>query len=117
MIKPIENTFDDLYYHDAQISFIVTGTKESQWSAYCLTDTFFGGEQDAEEYLRRRQDGPSGGARTDAEPCWDPREYFLLVLSQRMSQVSREWGNFFTVLMLRLDLYASLTRLGYGSND
>jgi hypothetical protein len=117
MIKPIQSAFDDLYYHDAQVSFLVAGTNELQWSAYCLIDTFFGGEQDAEEYVRRRQDGPSGGARQDTEPCWDPREYFLLVLSQRMSQISREWGNFFTVLMSRLDLYASLTCLDFEIED
>lgn len=114
MIKPIESALDDLYYHDAQTSFFVTGTSDWQWTAYCLVDTFFGGEQSAEEYVRRRQDGPSGGARHDAEPCWDPREYFLLVLSQRILQISQEWGNFFTVLMSRLDLYASLAILNSG---
>lgn len=107
MIKPIDNDFDDLHYYDAQTSFFLTGTSDRQWTAYCLVDTFFGGEQSAEDYMLRRQDGPSGGARDQTEPCWDPREYFLLVLSQRFLQVSREWGNFFAVLMARLDAYAS----------
>lgn len=108
LIKPIDDPLGDLRYHDAQTSFLVTGTNERTWTACCLVDTFFGGEQSVEEYVRRGQDGPSGGASDSAEPCWDPREYFLSVLSRRFVQISREWENFLTVLMSRLDAYASL---------
>lgn len=105
MIKSLDGVFDNLFYYDAQISVLVTGTSNQQWNAYCFIDTFFGSEQSAEEYCAQQQDGPSGGARHENQPCWDPREYFLLVLSQRFRQTSREWGNFFTVLMDRLDAY------------
>jgi hypothetical protein len=108
LIKPIDGPLDELCYHDAQISLLVTGTDGWHWAAYCFVDTFFGGEQSAEEYLVRRQDGPSGGVRDNTDPCRDPREYFLLILSRRFVQISIEWGNFFTVLMSRLDAYASI---------
>lgn len=105
MIKSLDGVFDDLFYHDAQTSVLVTGTGDWHWNAYCFIDTFFGSEQSAEEYCAQQLDGPSGGARHENHPCWDPRKYFLLVLSQRFRQTSREWGNFFTVLMDRLDAY------------
>ncbi len=88
MIKPIDGRSEELYYYDAQVSLLVTGTHDRQWTAHCLVDTFFGSEQTAKSYIMQKRDGPSGGARNDAEPCWDPREYFLLVLSQRFKQSS-----------------------------
>jgi hypothetical protein len=105
MIKPMGDSADELFYYDAQISFLVTGVDEGQWTAYCIVDTFFGSEQDTEAYFLQKQDGPSGGARKESQPCWNPREYFLLVLSQRIKQTAREWGNVISTLMARLDAY------------
>jgi hypothetical protein len=105
MIKTLENPSVELACYDAQISFLITGVDESHWTAYCCVDTYFQSEQSTETYLSRDQDGPSGGARDASQPCWNPREYFLLVLSRRISQMSREWRNVFTVLMTRLDSY------------
>jgi hypothetical protein len=111
MIKPLDGDSDNLLYHDAQTSVLITGTSNRYWNAYCFIDTFFGSELSAEQYCAQQQDGPSGGARPENQPCWDPREYFLLVLSQRFRQTSREWGNFFTVLMYRLDAYVCISIL------
>jgi hypothetical protein len=105
MIKPLDGSFENLIYYDAQTSFQITGVDEWRWTAYCLVDTFFQGEQDAETYLKQERDGPSGGLRHASQPCWNPREYFLLVLSQRIKQITKEWGNVLSVLMEHLDSY------------
>lgn len=105
MIKPLERVAAELVCHDAQISFLLVGVNERCWTAYCCVDTWFKSEQSAEAYVSRDQDGPTGGAGDASQPCWNPREYFLLVLSQRISQISREWRNVFTVFMTRLDSY------------
>ena len=105
MIKPLDKVSAELVCHEAQISFLIVGVNERRWTAYCCVDTWFKSEQSAEAYLSRDQDGPTGGARDASQSRWNPREYFLLVLSQRISQISREWRNVFTVLMTRLDSY------------
>jgi hypothetical protein len=93
----------DLYYHEAQISFLLTGLDEWHWTAYCCVDTFFGSEQTPDEYITYQDDGPTGGARNDDLPAWNPREYFLIAFSRRMTQVTREWENIISVLSDRLD--------------
>ena len=107
MIRPLgdSNDVDELFYYDAQISFLITGTNESQWTAYCIVDTYMGSEQNTEAYFQQHLDGPSGGAIDESQPCWNPREYFLLVLSQRIRQTTREWANVISALMERLDAY------------
>lgn len=105
LIKPMGGSSKELYYYDAQISFMITGVDETQWTAYCLVDTHLGSGQGPEAYLVHKQDGPSGGAQLDSEPCWNPREYLLLVLAERIKQTAREWGNIISTLMERLDAY------------
>lgn len=110
MIKPMgDSSADELFYYDAQISFLITGVDEGQWTAYCIIDTFMGSNEDTEAYLLQKADGPSGGARKESQPCWNPREYFLIVLSQRIKQITREWGNVTSTLMERLDAYVCIT--------
>jgi hypothetical protein len=106
MIKPMGDfSANELFYYDAQVSFLVIGIDETHWSAYCIVDTFLGSDQGTNAYFMRKEDGPSGGARSESQPCWNPREYFLLVLSQRIKQSTREWGNMISTLMERLDVY------------
>ena len=108
MIKPLGDSADELFYYDAQISFLITGVDESQWTAYCIIDTYMGSNEDTESYFIRKEDGPSGGAREESRPCWNPREYFLIVLSERITQITREWGNVTSTLMERLDTYVCI---------
>jgi len=105
MLKWLGAAKPDLYYHEAHISFLLTGLDEWHWTAYCCVDTFFGSEQTVSEYIRYHDDGPTGGARNDYLPAWNPREYFLIVFSRRMTQITREWENIISVLNARLDSY------------
>ena len=72
---------------------LITGVDEWFWTAYCCTDTYFGSEETIQFYHERKLDAPTGGSKSNMHPSWDPREYFLLVLSRRLGQVTKEWGN------------------------
>jgi hypothetical protein len=102
-------TEDDIFYYEAQTSFLITGVDEWQWTAYCCVDTFFDGEFEPESYYRNQFDGPIGGSRQEFQPVWNPREYFLIVFSRRLSQVSKEWKNITDVLNDRLNTYVRMT--------
>lgn len=100
-----EGSTKDIICYDAQISCMVIGKSNNDWKAYCNVDTWYKSEQNVETYFASGQDAPSGGARDASDACWNPREYFLLILCQRFRQTGMEWGNTFTVLMARLDTY------------
>lgn len=109
MLKSLEMesrmTQNDSFYCPAQISFLLTGVDEWHWTAYCCVDTFFGSERNPEWYSSREFDGPSAGGRAQFYPLWNPREYFLFVLSRRLSQATKEWTNVVLRLESRLDEY------------
>ena len=105
MIESIRDSAPELFYYDAQISFLITGSGEGHWTAYCITDNYMGSRESIEDYFTQNADGPSGGALKDSQPCGNPKEYFLLVLSKRIQQTTREWGNVTSTLMERLDAY------------
>ncbi|MCJ1483151.1 hypothetical protein MMC06_003317 [Schaereria dolodes] len=83
------------YLYEAQISVIVTGFDEWFWTAYCCTDTYFGSEKNIHFYHDggpSGYDAPGGGDRPNHDPIWNPREYFLNVLSRRFRQITKEWS-------------------------
>jgi hypothetical protein len=96
---------NDSFYHQAQISFLLTGVDEWHWTAYCCVDRFFGSEKNPDWYLSQGFDGPSAGGRDESLPLWNPREYFLFVCDRRFSQVTKEWSNVILKLESRLDEY------------
>lgn len=98
-------TRNDSFYFESQISFLLTGVDEWQWTAYCCVDTFFGSAKDPEWYMTKQLDGLSGVEQLANLPIWNPREYFLLVCSSRLSQVTMEWSNVVLKLQSRLDEY------------
>ncbi|KAL8723308.1 MAG: hypothetical protein Q9225_000360 [Loekoesia sp. 1 TL-2023] len=81
------------YLYEAQISVVIVGLDEWVWTAYCCTETYFGSEETIEFYHERGLDAPLGGARPTHYPIWNPREYFLLVFTSRMNQITKEWSN------------------------
>ena len=107
---------DDVCYHDAQISVLLTGVDEWYWTTYCIVDTFSNESENADTYFNMNCDGPSGGGRDEHFPEWNPREYFLLVLSRRFNQVAHEWDSTIQELINRLDTYVILSsRPGRGA--
>ena len=108
----------DATYHEAQISFLLLGSDEWFWTAYCFVDTYFGSEYSCEEYLNATSgppatalslDPPTGGEKLLDDPIWNPRGYFLAVLARRMDQVSKEWSNLVATVNNRLTDYVRLS--------
>jgi hypothetical protein len=82
------------FYYEFQLSVLVTGVDEWLWTSYCCVDTYYGCEPGRRAYLEDEHpvEPASGGSASLDFPIWNPREYFLLVLSRRISQTTREWG-------------------------
>lgn len=89
------------YIFPAKYSFVITGTDDWRWMAYCFVDTFFDTDEDAESasYYADPNQSPDG---IPLDPCaagrdamdnvvQDPREYFLRILEARLACVSDEW--------------------------
>ena len=96
------------FLYEAQISFVIVGLDEWVWTAYCLTETYFGSEESIEYYYRRGYDAPSGGAKPMHYPIWNPREYFLFILSSRIHQLWKEWFNAVRTLEDRIQYHVKL---------
>ena len=55
--------------------------------------THFGSEESIQYYHENQLDALTGGEKSIQYPVWNPREYFLSVLSRRLKQVTKEWSN------------------------
>lgn len=94
------------FIHESQISLLVTGIDEWAWTAHCLVDTHHGNVESVQNYREAENDGPSGEAME--RPAWNPREYFLLVLSRRFRQVTKEWDMIVRSFDSRLQLHVGI---------
>ena len=93
------------FIYEAQISVMVTGIDEWFWTAYCCTETHFGSEASVQTYHEYGLDAPTGGEKSNVYPTWNPREYFLLILSCRIKQITKEWSNILDALEERLQYH------------
>ncbi|MCJ1291921.1 hypothetical protein MMC34_003470 [Xylographa carneopallida] len=84
---------------------MVTGIDEWFWTAHCCVDTYFGSEQGVEAYHDSTLDAPTGGERLISQPAWNPREYFLYILSRRFRQTMKEWRITVNVIEGRLQIH------------
>jgi hypothetical protein len=106
------------YYYEGVASVGVVGIDEWVWTGYCCIDTYFGKEEDWSKYPdsspggKAATDGPSGGTILQGLPAWNPRQYFLWVLSRRMIQATTEWSALIATFAERLDIYVSSAILG-----
>ena len=99
------------FLYQAQISLIIVGIDEWVCTAYCCTETYFGSEESIDFYFERGLDAPAGGTKTRHFPLWNPREYFLFILSLRVNQITKEWNNVVEVLEERLYFHVRLPLL------
>ena len=94
------------YIYEAQISVLVTGIDEWFWTACCCIDTYFDAENTMRSYYESSHDAFIGGReRPGWLPVWNPRDYFLLILSHRFRQVTKEWGVVVRTLEDRLQIH------------
>ncbi|MCJ1436709.1 hypothetical protein MMC27_006091 [Xylographa pallens] len=101
----LSNPLRPEYIYEAQISVMVTGIDEWFWTAYCCVDTYFGSEQGVEVYHDSTLDAATGGERLISQPAWNPREYFLYMLSRRFRQATKEWRVIVGVVENRLQTH------------
>ena len=99
---------DPEHLYEAEVSVLLTGVDEWFWTAYCCVDTHFGSEESVEHYHERGLDAFTGGEKACQLPIWNPREYYLLVLSIRVRQVTREWSNLIDAIEERLQFHVSI---------
>jgi len=101
-----EDEKEDLYY-EFQLSVLVTGVDEWLWTSYCCVDTYYGCEPDRRAYLEDAHpaEPASGGSASLDFPIWNPREYYLVVLSRRISQATREWVSLIEAFEERMITY------------
>ncbi|OCK86435.1 hypothetical protein K432DRAFT_284700 [Lepidopterella palustris CBS 459.81] len=102
---------EEYYYYEAHTSFLVTGVDEWFWTLYCCVDTYFGSEPEYRTYLDGQygSDPATGGFLWLKFPRWNPREYFLVVLSRRMMQATREWRALIDAFEERMEEYEERT--------
>ncbi|KAB8225606.1 hypothetical protein BDV33DRAFT_231018 [Aspergillus novoparasiticus] len=103
---PRSNDSDCIY--EAQLSLVVSGVDDYFWTACFCEDSYFRGKNPIPDYLEDKVDGPSFGLRMSKYPIWDPRYYFLFILSIRMSQVAMEWAVIVGTLEGHLDKHGEI---------
>lgn len=101
---------EELCYYEAQSSSLSWGTDECFWTELFLVDTWFGSEANHLTYLTDCQPGngydpPLGGGGSLENPCFDPREYFLLKLARRLEQAATEYSALIETFNKRLEQY------------
>jgi hypothetical protein len=66
----------------------VTGVDEWQYTSYCCVDTYFGKESGHGAYFHppTLMEPASGGLKELKYPLWNPRDYFLCILSIRIDE-------------------------------
>lgn len=102
------NTGDPEYLYEAQTSVMVTGFDEWFWTTYCCVETYFENKESIQFYHDTNMDAPTGAARPTNLPVWNPRQYYLLILSRRMGQMTKEWANIVNTFDKRLQYYVRM---------
>jgi hypothetical protein len=102
-----DDALNDLYYYEAQISFLLIGVDECLYTSYCIVDTYYGSESGYREYLKPPTyvEPATGGLRILRYPHWNPREYFLCVLSIRLEQIVKESQALLDLFEERMNAY------------
>jgi hypothetical protein len=107
---------DDYFYYEGQTSLLITGVDECLWTTLCLVDTWYGGEENLREYLENCPEGegfdpPHGGCRQMTDPFFNSREYFLAVMSRRITQATEEMTILIETFDERMVVYVSIIPL------
>ncbi|KIX10230.1 uncharacterized protein Z518_01311 [Rhinocladiella mackenziei CBS 650.93] len=90
------------FIYEAQISCVVAGSDVWRWVAYCFVDSYFDGNDDAQETVMAYYEDSQIDGGVLMDPCTvgssplcanieDPWEWFLLVFRCRLDQIRSEW--------------------------
>jgi hypothetical protein len=90
-----------LYLYEAHVAVVMHGTDERRWTVYCFEDSAFDPDLDwiennnfhvSEDHLDPiLSNGVSSGLASVDTPWWNPREYFIQTLRNRITQAHNEW--------------------------
>ncbi|KAF6806267.1 hypothetical protein CSOJ01_08926 [Colletotrichum sojae] len=104
--------------HEFHTSICVTGWNVDNWTAVCLTDSFFDDNSDPNNgntlhFYTKENDQfmtdamSSGRMLADKVSVKDPREYFFLVIKYRAESMAREWQKIRFKMCERIGKYVS----------
>jgi hypothetical protein len=85
--------------HESHMAFTVCGVADRRWTAYAFTDNDYDEDRQISEHecdyecVFADQIATNGARIIDANrPIWDPREYYLTVVSGKVNQIVGEWA-------------------------
>lgn len=90
----------------AQISVVLCGTSERRYTVYCFEDNDLdedremGDDEFSEEGVQVDQvvKGDTENVVDANLPMWNPREYFLVILFERVKQINVEWAQIVQII-------------------
>ncbi|KAH4818761.1 hypothetical protein HBH61_036980 [Parastagonospora nodorum] len=96
--QALPSTFNEepLELIQAQISIVLCGTSETRYTVYCFEDNDhdddreMGDDEFSEDGFQADQ--IAKGEIDANQPIWNPREYILVTLLERITQVAKEWA-------------------------
>jgi len=107
------------FYYEATNSLLIFGIDEWVWTAYCFVDSYFISNINHREYFEvaHPTDPCLGGSKLMEFPFWNPREYFIAILSRRLRQAAREWVALVNAFEVRMAAYEQRTLLNFFDNE
>jgi hypothetical protein len=77
--------------HEAEISYVVTGSDDKRWIGYAFVDTELDGQLTDLSDVDLSFDRTAAGEIETQNPLWRPRDHWVKVLDIRIKQVRQEW--------------------------
>ncbi|KAH4416864.1 hypothetical protein HBH92_059580 [Parastagonospora nodorum] len=96
--QALPSTFNEepLELVQAQISIVLCGTSETRYTVYCFEDSDHDDDREMgdDEFSENgfQADQIAKGEIDANRPIWNPREYILVTLLKRITQVAKEWA-------------------------
>jgi hypothetical protein len=97
---------------EAHFSLVICGSHESRWVGYALDNTEFDGEELHDKIFPCEGVHPDpiasclNDSGLDADlPIWNPREYFLFAVSNRITRAAIEWDALLRAIERRINQY------------
>jgi hypothetical protein len=107
---------------EARFSVVICGSQEGRWTAYAFDDTEFDGEDLYEKMMGNCQPFHADpiasciwGDDVNADiPIWNPREYFLIVVANRIARAANDWESLVGPVERSIREYVSLKKPSFG---
>jgi hypothetical protein len=113
---------ENYWLYQAEVSCVVYGCDEWQWTAYAFVDTKHDGDEDGNGndiydsenevdcFQQEIDEDPIASVRA-RQPIWRPRQYFLKAFETRVQEPRREWDELVHRLVVDIREYVCLKYL------